>query len=317
MIIDPPQPPQKQIFPSGIQAMVSFLGNACRLGQRMPTPQRSGMPRTTSTALACSLQMRSIVSGPSRRMPSTSPPRAIADSTRATERAFPCPFTAPMSARRRPGVLASFAVRDPVPVLLGGTDLEVGTQRPGELLGDEPLQGLSTHAPDDLAEQVTEVRHVVARGRSRLPPRGLSGHPGRGLLPVVEVLEHGWLIETGAPGGVTRAPAARLRAPSAETATEHLALGRFGATATREPGGERVGRSGERAARGGHAIAVCRLTTVADQAPSGTWLAWLPRGNRVAVSVSKGVPAHGSFQGPERHGGLTSAKETWDGSASD
>ena len=59
-----------------------------------------------------------MVGGLSRRTPSTSPPRASTDMTRATERAFPCPFAAPMSARRQSGVLAAAAsATGPVSVL--------------------------------------------------------------------------------------------------------------------------------------------------------------------------------------------------------
>ena len=62
-----------------------------------------------------------MVSGLSRRIPSTSPPRATTDMTRATERALPCPLTAPMSARRQSGVLAiSAATSGPVSVLTVG-----------------------------------------------------------------------------------------------------------------------------------------------------------------------------------------------------
>ena len=62
-----------------------------------------------------------MVSGLSRRPPSTSPPRATTDMTRATLRAFPWPFAAPMSARRQPGVLASSAAMNgPVRVLTAG-----------------------------------------------------------------------------------------------------------------------------------------------------------------------------------------------------
>jgi hypothetical protein len=59
-----------------------------------------------------------MVSWPTRRIPSTSPPRETTDMIRATERAFPCPFAAPMSAPRQPGVLASPAsMNGPVNVL--------------------------------------------------------------------------------------------------------------------------------------------------------------------------------------------------------
>src|SRR6266567_4323972 len=84
-------------------------------------PNRSGTPSTRSTPLACSSKIRSIVLGPSRRMPSTSPPSEMADRMRPTERAFPCPLQAPMSACRQPAVLAAAAsATGPVKVLNAG-----------------------------------------------------------------------------------------------------------------------------------------------------------------------------------------------------
>ncbi len=195
-------------------------------------PSRSGTPSTRSTPFGCSRKISSMVSGRSSRTPSTSPPREITDMIRATERALPCPLAAPMSAFRQPGVLASSASRtgpvkvltaglsmpraaqverqrrrrdhvgDPAPVAFGGADLEVGAERSGDLVGDELLQRLAADPADDLADQVPEVERVVARRGARLPPRRLGRHPGGGLLPVVQVLDHGGLVEPGNPGGV-------------------------------------------------------------------------------------------------------------------
>ena len=50
-----------------------------------------------------------MVAGDSSRCPSVSPPSESADMIRPTERALPCPFSAPMSAFRQPGVFAAFA----------------------------------------------------------------------------------------------------------------------------------------------------------------------------------------------------------------
>ena len=84
-------------------------------------PNLSGTPTTTSMPFACSRKMSSMVSGRSRRTPSTSPPRETTDKMRATDRAFPWPFAAPMSAARHPGVLASLAsATGPVSVLTVG-----------------------------------------------------------------------------------------------------------------------------------------------------------------------------------------------------
>ncbi len=83
-IIEPPQPPQKQIFSSGIHGRMS------RRGSPKPMPQRNGMPSTRSMPLSCSRRIRSMVSGLSRRTPSTPPSRATTDMIRATDRALPC-----------------------------------------------------------------------------------------------------------------------------------------------------------------------------------------------------------------------------------
>src|ERR1700676_3181372 len=189
-------------------------------------PQRSGTPSTRSTPLSCSRKIRSIVSGRSRRIPPTSPPRATTDMILATERAFPCPFAAPMSAppargvgvlglrgRAREGlerraVLAGRLqvdrqrrrrdhVRDPLPVAFLGADLEIGAERPGDFIGHELLERLAADPPHDLADQVTVTERVVTRRGSRLPPRSLGGHPGGGLRPVVEILDDGGLVQPG------------------------------------------------------------------------------------------------------------------------
>jgi hypothetical protein len=52
-------------------------------------------------------------------------------------------------------------VGDPVPVAFRGTDLEVGPQRPGDLLGDELPERPAADPPDDLPDQVTVVGRVI------------------------------------------------------------------------------------------------------------------------------------------------------------
>ncbi len=62
-------------------------------------------------------------------------------------------------------------------------DLEVGAERPGELLGDELLEPTAVDTPDHLADQVPVVEHVVPRPVAGSPPRRLRGEPGGGFAP--------------------------------------------------------------------------------------------------------------------------------------
>ncbi len=69
------------------------------------------------------------------------------------------------------------------------TDVEVGAERAGDLLGEERAERATVDALDDLAEQVALADRVVARLCARLPPwclRGVQGHE----LVVVEEVEH-------------------------------------------------------------------------------------------------------------------------------
>src|SRR5262249_14454787 len=56
---------------------------------------------------------------------------------------------------------------------------------------------------DNLADQVTVIDQVIARGGPRGPPWRLAGQPRRRLSPVVHVLE----CERRVPSGHTRCPA--------------------------------------------------------------------------------------------------------------
>jgi hypothetical protein len=64
---------------------------------------------------------------------------------------------------------------DPVVARLGGADVEVGTERPGDFVGEERSEAAPGDPLDDLAEQIALADRVVARLRARLPPRCLAG----------------------------------------------------------------------------------------------------------------------------------------------
>ena len=66
-------------------------------------------------------------------------------------------------------------------------EMEVGAQRPGNLLGEEGTQRPPGDAADDLAHDEALGQRVVARQQSRLPARGLGGQPRRDGRPVVQV----------------------------------------------------------------------------------------------------------------------------------
>ena len=74
-------------------------------------------------------------------------------------------------------------------VVLGpGADVEVGAERPGDLLGEELADGGAAGDPaDDLADEVALGEGVVAGRGAGLPQRRLRGEERGRLLPVVEV----------------------------------------------------------------------------------------------------------------------------------
>src|SRR5262249_61757377 len=86
-----------------------------------------------------SRQTSSLPYWPRRRPPPPPPARATTDITRATERAFPCPFTAPRSACRQRGVLATSAsMTGPVSVLTAGLVGSIAATSSGNRGGGAP-----------------------------------------------------------------------------------------------------------------------------------------------------------------------------------
>jgi len=103
MMTDPPQPPQWQTRPDGRNAKVSGSVEAVA----DPEAQREAEHEVHAVGLLA--EMRSTVDGESSETPSSVPPLATTAWMRATERALPCPFAAPISARRHAVVLATEA----------------------------------------------------------------------------------------------------------------------------------------------------------------------------------------------------------------
>ena len=91
---------------------------------------------------------------------------------------------------------------DPTVVLGGGADVEVGTERTGDVLAHEVAERLPGHPLDDLALEVALGDGVVARRRARFPPRGLRAEQGSGPATVVEVLVADGLLPARQAGGV-------------------------------------------------------------------------------------------------------------------
>ena len=91
---DPPQPPQKNVFGLGLSGKRGSI-------RPKPMPKRIGTFSTLSVPLHCSSRIRFTVASESSRTPSTAPPQASAECTRATERALPIPPPAGISARRQ------------------------------------------------------------------------------------------------------------------------------------------------------------------------------------------------------------------------
>ena len=195
-------------------------------------PNLSGTPSTTSMPFACSRKISSMVSGRSSRTPSTSPPAGDdrqdagdrprvpvavrgADVGRAPPRRVGVAGVSDRSCQRLDGRAVRRERgqverqrwrrdhrRDAAPVASAGADLEVGAERRRDLLGHELLERLAGDPPQHLADQVAEVQRVVARGGTRLPPGRLRGEPGGRLVPVVQVLDDGRLVQPGDARGV-------------------------------------------------------------------------------------------------------------------
>ena len=222
-------------------------------------PKRSGTPSTRSVPSALLVEDAArIVSGDSRRTPST---LAAARDDRlhcghrsgvavavggAGSRPRRHAFVARRSARRAGGPvnvlthgLSGSSVARSIgsggggitcatrSIVLGRQpDVEVGAERAGDLVGEEPAERPAGDPADHLADQVALVDGVVARRRARLPPRLLRGEQRRRLLPVVEVLLRHRLVPArharrcGSSGGGPRCrPSRRRRTPASTSAT--------------------------------------------------------------------------------------------------
>ena len=250
MIIEPPQPPQKQIRPSGMYGQrrrARAARSRCRTAAARRAPGRRRWPARS--------KIRSIVSG--RQQAHAVDLAAVGDDRLdAGDRAgVAVPVggadVGPAPARRcwRPPRRRSGPVNVLTIGLSGssvarsngsggggmtsairpqsasaGADLEVGAERPGDLLGEELLERLAGDAADDLADEVALVERVVARRGARLPPRRLGGQHRGGLLPVVEVLDGDRLVPArharrcATSGGGPRRPPCRWRRTRASTA---------------------------------------------------------------------------------------------------
>lgn len=223
--IEPPQPPQNAMRPSGIQ------GSVRRSGSAYPMPHLRCSPLTRSTPSDCSSKMRSMVSGLRSGPRAEAPPRAMGPRISATARAVPCPLAAPRSAARQAGVLAAPAAergtgegpvrhgaviergrievrrrRDDVghPSCVGvrQPDPEVGAERPDDVLVHEVAQRQAGQAVDQLADQMAVAEDVVAGRRAGLPPGPLRGHAGGRRVHVVEVVEERGVLQAGDARGV-------------------------------------------------------------------------------------------------------------------
>ena len=91
---------------------------------------------------------------------------------------------------------------DTVVVLGARADVEVGAERPGDLGGHELADRLAGDPPHELALEEALGDRVVARRRSRLPPRLLGRQQGRRLVPVVERLDRHRSAPARQAGGV-------------------------------------------------------------------------------------------------------------------
>ncbi len=76
----------------------------------------------------------------------------------------------------------------PVVELRSEPDMEVGTERFGDLVAEEGSEALAGDPPHQFAHQIALGDGVVAGAVARLPPRLLGGEQRRHLVPVVQVL---------------------------------------------------------------------------------------------------------------------------------
>ena len=86
-------------------------------------------------------------------------------------------------------------------VVLGGreADVEVGAERARDLVAEEGADRAAVDAPQDLALDVALGHGVVARRRTRFPPRRLGGQALDDGVPVVEGLGRDRRVEAATP----------------------------------------------------------------------------------------------------------------------
>ncbi len=227
MITEPPQPPQKQILPVG------DVGD--RVGLRQPVadaePQRDARAPGRRRSPARGRSGRSSPATAAGRRP---PRRRARSPTRSGRPSGRC--RGRWRRRCRPAASRacwppSAATGGPVKVLTtglsrpraarsngsggGGITSAIRPQSlsaapiwksapsgPAISLGHELLQRCAGDPAEHLADQVAEVQRVIAGRGARRPPRRLGREPGGGLLPVVQILGDGGLVQAGHPGGV-------------------------------------------------------------------------------------------------------------------
>ena len=91
---------------------------------------------------------------------------------------------------------------DSTEMLCGRADMEVGSQWTGKLFGKEPAESSPVDATNDLTDEMAVVDRVIARRRTRGPPRLLGSEASGGRLEVVDVLQFDRALPTGHPGRV-------------------------------------------------------------------------------------------------------------------
>ncbi len=75
--------------------------------------------------------------------------------------------------------------------------MEVGSQWTGKLFGKEPAESSPVDATNDLTDEMAVVDRVIARRRTRGPPRLLGSEASGGRLEVVDVRQFDRALPTG------------------------------------------------------------------------------------------------------------------------